>query len=341
MTKTADRLQSLDILRGIAALGVAAFHYSTRYPELYPAAAPSPLHFQLGYYGVHLFFMISGAVILMSLEKSGGKGFVRSRFIRLYPVYWASVLLTSAVLLAAEGQSAGLTWAQLLVNLTMLEDYLKVAPVDGVYWSLSYELGFYALMFAVFRTGLRRYVGLLPGMLTLLSVSFIAAKPYLPHPLHYVLVFHAFSHLFAAGLAFFLIRSRGFRWDWAGVIAAAPFIQLMHDGPSGFPPVALAVALMVWAILISRPPPRWMAPLAWFGAISYALYLTHQMIGYALITKLESAGLSAGAAILAAIAVAIGIAAALTYGVDEPARRALKRHLLGGGEPIRPKTSRA
>lgn len=330
MTDAVDRVQSLDVLRGIAALAVAAFHYSTRYPELYPSAAPSPIRFQLGYYGVHLFFMISGAVILMSLEKSGGKGFVRSRFIRLYPVYWASVLLTSSVLMAAGGGSSGITWVQFLVNLTMLEDYLKVAPVDGVYWSLSYELGFYGLMFAWFRAGLRRYVTLLPAILCLLSLLFIAAKPYLPHPLHYLLVFHAFSHLFAAGLAFFLIRTRGLRWDWAGVIAAAPFIQLLHDGPAGFAPIALAVALMLWATSTAKPPPRWMAPLTWFGAISYALYLTHQMIGYTLMTKLETAGLSAGAAILAAFAVAISVAAVLTYGVDGPLRRALKKRLFAG-----------
>jgi peptidoglycan/LPS O-acetylase OafA/YrhL len=322
-----ERIYALDVLRGVAALSVAVFHYSTRYPELYPEALPTPFHFQLGYYGVHLFFMISGFVILMSLDRSDGKGFVRSRFIRLFPLYWASVALTSVILLATQGASAGISWMRFLANLTMFEDYLKVEPIDGVYWSLSYELGFYILMLVVFRAGFARFVPALPVAFSTLAALFIFAKPYLPHPFHYLLVFHAFGHLFACGVALYLIKMRGFRWDWAAIIASAPFVQLLHDGPGGIFPVAVAAGLMIWAVFSVKPLSRWTAALTWFGAISYALYLTHQMIGYALMRELESRGLPAGAAMAAALLVAIGIAAALTHGVDEPARRALKKRL--------------
>lgn len=323
------RLSSLDALRGLAALGVVVYHYSMRFPEMVAAARPSPFAFQLGYYGVHLFFMISGFVILMSLDKSGGRGFIKSRFIRLYPLYWASVLLTSAVLLAAGGTLAKISTGQIAVNLTMLEDYFKTAPIDGVYWSLSYELGFYALLFALFRFGLRRFVPALPAAFTFMSLAYVVVQPFVPHPLQYLLVFNAFAHLFACGLALYLIRERGFRLDWAIVVAAAPIIQFFHDGAVGFFPVALAAGLMTSGALFMRAVPGWAAPLLFLGTISYGLYLTHQMIGYVLLLRFEAAGVDAGLSILLTLIIMIAVAAALTYGVDKPAGRALKR-LLGG-----------
>lgn len=53
-----------------------------------------------GFYGVHLFFVVSGFVILTSLERSGPRKFIISRFVRLYPVYWLVCGLTFGTLTA-------------------------------------------------------------------------------------------------------------------------------------------------------------------------------------------------------------------------------------------------
>ena len=64
---SAPRLAQLDALRGIAALAVVLFHYTTRYDQLFGHAQSPALSFPYGYLGVNLFFMISGFVILMTL----------------------------------------------------------------------------------------------------------------------------------------------------------------------------------------------------------------------------------------------------------------------------------
>lgn len=56
MATAKNRLQALDALRGIAALGVVLFHYLPYYNELYGHAFNSPNVLEFGRYGVHLFF---------------------------------------------------------------------------------------------------------------------------------------------------------------------------------------------------------------------------------------------------------------------------------------------
>jgi peptidoglycan/LPS O-acetylase OafA/YrhL len=58
------RLFELDVLRGIAALGVMLYHYTTRYDKLFGHQDTSYLDFSYGSLGVNLFFIISGFVHL-------------------------------------------------------------------------------------------------------------------------------------------------------------------------------------------------------------------------------------------------------------------------------------
>ena len=90
-----SRVVELDALRGIAALAVVAFHYTTQYGQQYGHTTPLGFGFPPGNYGVNLFFLISGFVIFMTLERArSAMDFVVSRFSRLYPAYWAAMALT-------------------------------------------------------------------------------------------------------------------------------------------------------------------------------------------------------------------------------------------------------
>lgn len=67
--QTGGRLQGLDALRGLAALAVVLFHYTARFDELFATTPQSSLSFPNGHYGVDLFFIISGFVIFMTLQR--------------------------------------------------------------------------------------------------------------------------------------------------------------------------------------------------------------------------------------------------------------------------------
>lgn len=119
------RLFELDALRGIAALGVVLFHYMVAFADNYSHASeifPLFRYFRYGKHGVELFFLISGFVILMSLEKTkNGPDFVVGRFARLYPTYWTAVVLSFTVVTIAELPDLHIDWKDAVINLTMFQ----------------------------------------------------------------------------------------------------------------------------------------------------------------------------------------------------------------------------
>src|SRR5437899_2607707 len=94
------RIFGLDVLRGLAAFAVMLHHHGWYYDQLYPGREPLAFNPGPGHFGVELFFIISGFVILMTAEGIGTVGgFVVSRFTRLMPAFLASMLLTTAILI--------------------------------------------------------------------------------------------------------------------------------------------------------------------------------------------------------------------------------------------------
>ena len=135
-------------MRGLAALMVVVYHYSTWHTQSLGYSSTVPLFsFWKGALGVELFFMISGFVIFMTLgNKSDITDFAISRFARLFPAYWVAVVFTSILLFLAPIPGREITLVQLAVNLSMLQKWLGVPSIDGVYWTLAVELSFYFLI---------------------------------------------------------------------------------------------------------------------------------------------------------------------------------------------------
>ena len=94
-TSPGSRLAPLDGMRGLAILLVIVFHFFQRFPEYYPYGdeiLPLASH---GYLGVHLFFIISGFVIALTLSKKPTLlQFAVGRFVRLWPAMLVCSTLT-------------------------------------------------------------------------------------------------------------------------------------------------------------------------------------------------------------------------------------------------------
>lgn len=135
-----ERLYYLDSIRGIAALMVASAHFIER----------TPLHktwffkyINLGQIGVVAFFILSRMVIPFSL-KSGKNPLLKfcvSRFFRLYPAYWFSILL--AVLTFTFLCHIEIPTITIIKNITMLQSIMHAPDLFGVYWTLIIEILFY------------------------------------------------------------------------------------------------------------------------------------------------------------------------------------------------------
>jgi peptidoglycan/LPS O-acetylase OafA/YrhL len=177
----AARLGWLDALRGFAALTVVCFHLS---PVVLGPARHLAIyrHVDLGKYGVLLFFLVSGYVVPMSLERHGSlRRFWVGRLFRIYPAYLATIAVMGLLVLAGVATLPGPLRADplagALAHATMLPDLLGLRGVVRVFWTLSYEMTFYLVVAGLFAWRLHRHSGWWAAGLAVLA---LLAGPRLP-----------------------------------------------------------------------------------------------------------------------------------------------------------------
>ena len=284
-----------------------------------------------GHFGLE--FVVSAFVIFMSLGNAGSAtDFAVSRFARLFPAYWAAVLLAATTRATGGLPDRALTLLPTLFNFTMLQEFFGIRHVDGVHWPLSRELVFYAGMatLLIFRQIARTHliVGSLLALQAAISIAVHASVIALPGRHAPSLLLYPYFHLFAAGIALYGIhRDTSSRRNWL-LLAATVVCELLLPRPDGGNLGHLIVLSSIGAVWMATTGRlQWLVsrPLLWLGSISYALYLIHQNIGYWLIHRLTSAGWSLPSAILAALLLALARAHALRNLVEEPGQLAIRR----------------
>lgn len=299
------RYVEIDLLRFLAALSVVFFHFTFRgfqadhlSPVDYPVLGSV---FKYGYFGVDLFFIISGYVVLLSAQGKTLGQFFTSRVSRLYPAYWVACTFTFLVARLFGPQPGTPGWSAILdapvrrylFNMTMLHRFFGVADLDGVYWTLSIELVFYFLVALLIAFGWLRHLTLvLAGWLIYCALQGPVdnGSPFA------FLLFPRVAPFFIGGMAFYLLQtSQAARWQLYGLLSLAYLLCLraaraemfilapMYHQPFSLVIILLLVTLFfgVFLLVVQRrltlQPTRW---LAWAGALTYPIYLLHHNIGY-------------------------------------------------------------
>jgi peptidoglycan/LPS O-acetylase OafA/YrhL len=322
-----SRVVELDALRGIAALAVVAFHYTTQYGQQYGHATPLGFGFSPGNYGVNLFFLISGFVIFMTLERTRtAMDFVVSRFSRLFPAYWAAILVTAVVVYSVGMPEQRVPLRDLMLNFSMLQQILGAEHLDGSYWTLQVELFFYAQMLLWFALGLLKRIHLIILLWLALALGYGEVVQHHMHFSYLARELLILRHIpfFALGILFYRVYTR-------------PEEKLLNYGMMVLCVATIAIAdplVYVWValgccgifLLFVNRRLAWLggAFFVFLGGISYSLYLLHQAIGFALIHALERQGVPSLAACLLTLGAVLALAAALSYTVERPAMRKIR-----------------
>lgn len=317
------RFRELDGLRGVAALSVVLYHFTDEAASRYPDD-PSPLiSFPAGEYGVQLFFLISGFVILMSAGTARvPSDFTISRATRLYPAYWVSLAIAVVVASWANVPDVPLDPNVVTVNLTMVQRWFNVPNVLDVYWTLAVEMQFYVLLFLLL---LLTRCRLSDRLMTTVAASWLFASltvaiwafpashdispQFVSTPVKTILnvTLAAYGPLFCTGMLAFRSRRDG-SVHWLMLPAAC--IATLTTGLLQTWSAAAWVGgvCLVFLVVAMRPRTRLLTifPLQWLGRISYSLYLLHAAIGYALIHALWPF-LGRPAAVLVAVAASLGL----------------------------------
>jgi peptidoglycan/LPS O-acetylase OafA/YrhL len=347
-TRPPTRLYILDGLRLVAALLVVMFHftvfgrpwggpYGAQFPELTTVT-------QFGWLGVELFFLISGFVICLSADGRSLEQFATARVIRLYPAYWAAVLVTTVVVTLWPVVVEPAPPSHVMTNLTMFQSFLGVGDIDPVYWTLNVELRFYLLfgLFVLARGYTTRRV-LLFASGWLVASLFATDLPFLD-----MVLVSAQAPYFVAGIALYLVYRHGSNILLWGLVGASWLIALqrLHDLTPVTPvhaatgrtqAVAEAALVTFFFVLVALVATHRLAVgwrwLSTAGALTYPLYLLHEIPGWTMIRQLR-AWIAPVPLLLGTIVAVLVLSWLVHRYVERPLSRRMKRWFSAARESL-------
>lgn len=348
--------------RGVAALSVAVSHLALSF-WLHPGnvravtGLPSPavhapafaellgrVPVNLGAFGVALFFVVSGFVIPVSLERYTARAFLAGRFIRIWPTYWAGFALTlCAILLGGRilGGTPPFNAVQAGIHFfPPLRALLYSKPIDGIIWTLEIEFLWYGLAAALaplLRRGARG-VFLAPPLLFLVFLALWGFAEWRPpslakaaERLDFLLIYTPFLIFIFCGVAL-AYRQRGLlgRSATAALLALCVGLFLAADASGRFAGIIepwsyLGGLLVFIAAMACQRVVRDAGVLGFLARISYPFYVVHGVAGFVLLDLLLAAGWPAAAAFAVTFALAIGAAWALHVMVEIPSHGLAQR----------------
>jgi peptidoglycan/LPS O-acetylase OafA/YrhL len=287
------RIPSLDGLRALS-IGIVVFSHLVGTDGFPVRAEP----FEVGYFGVRVFFVISGflitSLLLAERERTGTvslTGFYVRRAFRIFPAFYAFII---AMVIADLLGGIELRDLDVLHGVTFTTNYHYERSWElGHLWSLSIEEQFYLLWPAMVLWVGRRHVGAVAvGMIVMAPVMRVIAWLYLPHRDDVIMeAYPCVMDAIAVGSLFAVLRTRldthalyqrFLRSPWFIVV---PLITLATNIPTRVAidyTVAISVQNIGLALIVDRCTRITTGPvfellntraLVWIGTLSYSLYL--------------------------------------------------------------------
>ncbi|KVZ26956.1 hypothetical protein WL14_00485 [Burkholderia cepacia] len=264
------RILSLQALRAVGAISVVLYHAGT---------LGAGINLRVGATGVDLFFIISGAVMYLSVnDKTSTPSFLWARFTRVVPLYWIGTVGAVGVYIAKSGNFPPVL--DIVESALFLpSEHFGEFPLLYPGWSLNYEIFFYAiiailLIFCSSAMGLAAIITLALGVLHE-SVQI----PYAEYYCQPVMIEFAAGILIGMAISYRLTPSRGIS---AILICVGITLLALHS-----PDLKINSAVgwgVPWAMILvgsiafdsSRLVRSKITQL--LGAASYSIYLTHPFV---------------------------------------------------------------
>jgi exopolysaccharide production protein ExoZ len=281
------RIEGFDLLRGLCALGVVFYHLFKWFNL--------PVSYNLGLYGVYIFFVLSGASLYVAYASKLERGFsipryLGLRYFRLLPLYALVVFLTPFA------HQTAYDWAffkAVILNLTFAFGFAnpgKTSLATGG-WSLGIEFVFYL----VFPVVVFAIAGKWWKALALTVAAFVCQVIFIHSVIGASLVENwgayvqilAFAFYFAAGCAvgkfFATVKPEPRILAWPLFLLGLALIGFGSGATPeetllGLRGAMLALACVGVVVLAGLLPMRWMLPAVLLGNMSYGVYLLHPVV---------------------------------------------------------------
>lgn len=300
--KKENRIESLDWLRGFAALSIMLYHLSDfTVTKAAPLDASSALG-RLGIYGVSIFFILSGlsmAVVYNTYIKDvpASVNFFIRRIFRIWPLLWLVCFLKiiySAYIIG----NAHYGFAVIFLNYTTLFGFVKpTAYIALGAWSIGNEMVYYALtpviLYIYNRNRRAGNTFFLFALMTGLAFAFYFLRPDVPLGRQWAVYVNPFNNLFLYMMGimiYYNFKDRRFdqRLNWLILfISVILFCLLPFSGDQiaivtgtgriCFVVLSFLIVLSFYKMEFSFTSSL-TKPLSLLGAATYGVYLIHPVI---------------------------------------------------------------
>lgn len=307
------RLQYIDSIRGILCAWVVLFHYTYRYKLLFPLDVVDIPYG--GPVGITLFFFISAIFTCKSSRKFGtfgGPKWFALKLLRLYPSYICSLILIFVILTIFHlpGRS-DFSFIDLIANSIMLPLFKGNLMMDTAHWYLFALIKFYIFVYTLYRLNILCnfyfYLTALP-----LSVFLETSAP---DWVSFHLLFNGHLLPLMTAMCFYNMQNNcDNKRKWLFLNFGYIFAVAYSEG------VELGIAVLFLEAILSINKLQSLIDIPIFvrlGGISYAWYLIHQNIGYAIIFNLHNI-VNDYISIFLAIIITITMAFLTTKYVEKP-----------------------
>lgn len=297
MYQKTNKLNSLQALRGIAALLVVMYHAYVFSNSILNYNFLSGF-FKFGYAGVDLFFVLSGFIIFYIHQKDFGnitklKLYIVKRFVRVFPIYWVINLFIIPLYFFFPKFGGGYEtqFNSIVSSLILLpQDHF---PIISVAWTLTHELRFYFIFGLIILFGFRKSLPIIIFLMigTLInSYQHLIGTNYVESPLlnsifsHYNLEFilgcivayivtrHSLIYkqlLLILGIIIYI--GAAFLYESWGIGQGSVYRIIAY----GIPSAIIILALASYDLYRPKKIPDFMR---FLGDASYSIYLTHYIL---------------------------------------------------------------
>ena len=325
---TSSRVVGVQALRAVAALMVVAYHAIEQWTTHRPGYPPGE-YWPNGSAGVDVFFVISGLVMTLSVQRGALRphpaySFAKDRLIRIVPLYWivTTVKIAAVVTLPALAQRTRLDPLYVAGSYLLLPVHDATGVIRTVLpvgWTLTYEMFFYILVTVALLARIRLEAICLPALLAMATAALVGPDSGFANTI--VLEF-----LFGIAIARLMPRLQSQPPLLAATIGILGFAALLAvpvgDGllrplTWGLPAACVVAAVVALERALCRLTPRWLLEA---GNASYATYLTHGFVVpvvFLVCNRLISNDTIGLAIMVAAGLVASAIAGQITHAVVE------------------------
>jgi len=308
-----------------------------------------------GFLGVDFFFIISGFLIVTLLlrerRRTGTlslRNFYARRVLRIFPAYWATLLLVAMVAFLKPGPSAAQLQRDLPYALFYVSNLVPMLTLLSVTWSLSTEEQFYLFVPPVQKYFPHAFVRVLPVIYLLVILPPFGFLPSVHLPDFFrqttfgpILLGVMLAYVLDDPRGWSLVqRMLGHPWSSVGALLLVVLAcSLPTADITGWARLAIHASLLVLLAScvvreehVLRPALTWW-PIRRVGVVSYGMYLYHLLADWPMSRVLERAGIHSGLVRFVAVATLTYVIAELSYRWFEVRFLALKERFSAQQQP--------